>query len=182
MIIVTGLGRCGSSMVMQMLSAGGIQCAGTPPYFESSKAKVSSFDADWVSAQFGAVKVLALHRCKFKPGDYKVIYCYRDHRQQARSQKKFYENINSRPVKKFALASRIRKESPACLRASKKIGPVLSLKFEDFFDEHNLMKIIANLCIFLNLDPEVVSVPMYNCVISRPPECMPDMQIEEEML
>ena len=39
LIIVTGLGRCGSSLAMQMLRAGGVPCLGEWPAFEEPQAE-----------------------------------------------------------------------------------------------------------------------------------------------
>lgn len=177
-ILVTGLGRCGSSLVMQMLNAAGIETTGEKPFYEAQQAKLSAFNADWVADQNGkAVKVLGLNHCKLNKADYKIIYCLRDHKIQAKSQKKFYEQIHHRTPKTQILTARIRKESKLCLAAAKRAGPVLSLRFEDFQD--NPIRCIADMCKFLNLDPEKVSIPMYNCIIRRDKGCMPDMRVEE---
>lgn len=61
MVIVSGFGRCGSSMTMQMLAAGGIECLGEWPSFEHPKAL--KLDMAWLRAQEGkALKVLDPHR------------------------------------------------------------------------------------------------------------------------
>lgn len=179
-IIVTGLGRCGSSLVMQLLAASGVEVTGVKPFYEADAVRLSAFDPDWLSQQDGkAVKILAVQNVDMPKGDYKVIYCYRDHKEQAKSQKKFYESIlPGHKTSTAMLASRIKKESKLCLQAAKRLGPTLSVKFEDFHNEQGLMKNIANLCRFLSLDPEKAAVPMYNTVIKRPKECMPDMQVE----
>lgn len=178
--IVTGLGRCGSSMVMQMLDAAGISVVGAPPFYEVDKARLSSFDPAWLACQDGkVVKILALHRCKIPKKEYRVIYLYRDHKQQAQSQKKFYKLKFGKDSDKKAILSNVRRESKMCLKGAKIAGPVLSLKFEDFHNEQGLMKCIAEICQFLALDPDKVAVDMYNAVVKRPVECMPDMQVEE---
>lgn len=175
--IVTGLGRCGSSLVMQILKESGLNVTGKAPYYEADEAKISQFNHEWFDYQSDCViKVLGLHLCKIKKGDYKIIYCYRDIKEQAQSQKKFYKQILNSHAQKKVLVSRIRKESKLCLAAAKKLGPTLSLKFEDFQNEP--LKCIARICLFLNVDPEKYSVPMYNAIIKRTTSCMPDMRIE----
>jgi len=86
-IIVAGLGRCGSSMLMQMLSRGGMPCVGEWPAFEPEEAKTPT--RSFIALCAGsAVKVLDPQRVGL-PGDVRVIWLDRDHVQQARSHAKF---------------------------------------------------------------------------------------------
>ena len=90
--IVTGLGRCGTSLVMQMLHAGGMACAGEYPAFEPEETNPASFDAAYVAAQPGKeVKLLNLHwqEVQLAPAEYRFIVLRRDPREQARSHAKF---------------------------------------------------------------------------------------------
>ena len=53
-IIVSGLGRCGSSLVMQMLHAGGVECLGAPPAFEPPESSPMYLTRDWMRGPPGA--------------------------------------------------------------------------------------------------------------------------------
>jgi hypothetical protein len=82
-IVVSGFGRCGSSLVMQMLHAGGVPCLGDYPAFDG-RATVQPGQA---------VKILDPHRSAptpyaIPPGA-RVIWLDRDPSDQARSIVKF---------------------------------------------------------------------------------------------
>lgn len=87
--IVAGFGRCGSSLVMQMLAAGGMPT----PY-----AEFPSYEVDFAKTpvmmsalQGGAIKVLAphIHRPPVGPV-YRWIWLDRDPVEQAKSMAKFW--------------------------------------------------------------------------------------------
>lgn len=87
---VAGLGRCGTSLVMQMLAAGGMPCAGSAPDFEPDEL-LAPVDPAWLASQRGrAVKLLDPHLLSV-PLDLplEVIWMDRDLKQQAKSQAKF---------------------------------------------------------------------------------------------
>lgn len=66
-IIVSTFPRGGSSLVMQMLHAGGLDCAGTAPDFEDQRAALRSAsgnDPSWIETERGAVKLLEPQRFK----------------------------------------------------------------------------------------------------------------------
>ena len=89
--IVSGFGRCGSSLVMQMLEAGGMPCSGEYPAFEDEAGNLLLADMlslDYMQTLEGkAVKLLDPHRGKIPKGpEYHVLGCSRDYGEQARSQ------------------------------------------------------------------------------------------------
>lgn len=98
-VVVAGLGRCGSSLTMQMLQAGGMDCVGTFPDFEEQPAVDGPFDPAWLAACAGkAVKILNPQWCGLPaevPG--MVIWLDRDAREQARSQAKFAHLVAGMP-------------------------------------------------------------------------------------
>ena len=58
-VLVCGLARCGTSLTMQMLQAGGMRCAGRAPAFEDFRAFAGGYSDSWMREQAGgAVKVL----------------------------------------------------------------------------------------------------------------------------
>lgn len=91
-VAVSGFGRCGSSLVMRMLEAGGV-----PPYrsrfpdYETIEVPRLPDDASWLPDAAGlAVKFLDPLRFSPPAGPrYAVVWLDRDPREQARSMVKF---------------------------------------------------------------------------------------------
>lgn len=81
-VIVAGPPRTGTTLLMQMLYAGGLSCAGSWPSFEDLHQPI-----DWVGVQGLAVKGIDLHRDlpRVKGLKYRVILTRRDRHQHARS-------------------------------------------------------------------------------------------------
>lgn len=90
-LVVAGLGRCGSSLTMQMLAAAGIPCAGEAPGYEPPEMMGPVVPVQWWKAQQGrAVKALDPHRHRLPPFVPRlVIWLDRDPREQAKSAWKF---------------------------------------------------------------------------------------------
>jgi hypothetical protein len=89
-VVVAGLGRCGTSLAMQMLAAGGIPTtpANGPAYETPETGQRRPIDPDWWASQRGrAVKVLDPH-INAIPGNLPVLVFVltRDEREQAISQ------------------------------------------------------------------------------------------------
>lgn len=132
-IIVAGLGRCGSSMTMQMLYAAGIICVGQRPAFEDDHC-LQRIEAKWLSQQSGrAVKILDPQRVGIPRGvDCAIIWLDRDAKEQAKSQIKFVEALDGIRIPTGAWRS-----MRANLRADRAKAmtiiarhPVLKLSFE----------------------------------------------------
>ena len=88
--IVAGFGRCGSSLVMQMLAAGGMPT----PYSEypSYEINISNTRVLMSALQGGAIKVLDPHVNRPPVGpEYRWIWLDRDPVQQAKSMAKFWK-------------------------------------------------------------------------------------------
>lgn len=88
-LLVCGFGRCGSSMLMQMLNAGGYPCAGSAPDFEDPVAKNPITASVLASYRGRALKVLDPQRSEIPLDDTRIIWISRDTRQQAKSIAKF---------------------------------------------------------------------------------------------
>jgi len=90
-ILVCGFGRCGSSLMMQMLDAGGIQTTGRHPSFEDDHARLGQVDLEWLGQQHGrAVKVLDPHKCpRMDHIQHIAIWLDRDPTEQTKSHAKF---------------------------------------------------------------------------------------------
>lgn len=89
-ILICGFGRCGTSLVMQMLAAGGIPVVGKAPGHEEHPPRGADA-AYWREHYAGrALKVLDPHLNRPPAGlDYRILWLDRDSRQQALSQMKF---------------------------------------------------------------------------------------------
>lgn len=181
-IVVAGFGRCGTSMLMQMLQAGGIPCMGKFPAFEDDNTRDHVTPEFWASCSGHAVKILDPHRVGLPPGDARIIWLNRRPDQQARSHAKFLEAIcglsftgdarrqlernlvNDRPAVRKVLAGR----------------PVLVLGFEEVLAAPVRMSgLIAD---FLGGFPGVPFHPFQAAaaVRHRPsgPNCAPDLGLE----
>ncbi len=102
-IVVSGLPRSGTSMMMQMLRAGGITLITDEKrpadehnpygYFEFEKVKDLEQDNKWLNDHQGkAIKIL-FHLLKFLPGNlsYKIIFIQRDLNNVLNSQNKMLQ-------------------------------------------------------------------------------------------
>lgn len=118
-ILVCGLGRCGSSLMMQMLSAGGLQCAGRYPMFEHMPAGAPITIAMLEELAGGAAKLLNPHMITFEPGcedKAVVLWMDRNAQQQALSQAKICRMLYSAyPADVRAFAKHLGKERQAAL-------------------------------------------------------------------
>lgn len=135
-ILVCGFARCGSSLVMQMLDAGGVPTVGEYPAFEDDRTGLER-DPEWISRQRGkALKLLdpQYPNGRLMPGDYRIIWLDRDPRQQSRSQAKFAHLLMGLPINRKgrrALARSYATDLPVALKILIDRGPVLRLRFED---------------------------------------------------
>jgi hypothetical protein len=77
LLLVSGLGRCGSSLVMQMLRAGGLRVPGEYPFHE-----VDLRALDW--SQYDAVKMMA-DQLGITPRAHKMLWMTRSPREQVAS-------------------------------------------------------------------------------------------------
>ena len=89
-IVVAGMGRCGTSLTMQMLDAGGIPCVGRFPDYETDAGLPSHFDAKHF-ARMSDCAIKLIGPANLPIGgmpDHVVIWLDRDPREQAKSQVK----------------------------------------------------------------------------------------------
>ncbi len=98
-LIVAGLGRCGTTMVMRMLAAGGVPTIGEAPDFECVETQYMLEDAPaaWAYHVRGkAVKVLDAHRFAMPDlGEFDLIWLRRNPQEQARSMLKLIASMFS---------------------------------------------------------------------------------------
>jgi hypothetical protein len=105
-IIVSGLPRSGTSLMMQMLAQGGVEVVtdyirtadtdNPRGYFEFEKVKKIKEDASWLpSARGKAVKMVSQLLFDLPPTErYRVIFMQRDFSEMLASQEKMLERLN----------------------------------------------------------------------------------------
>jgi hypothetical protein len=178
-IIVAGLGRCGSSLVMQMLHAGGFTCVGDFPSFEVPDAQKPT-PAFIASCAGKAVKVLDPQRVGL-PGDVRVIWMQRDISQQAKSHAKFLGVMTGLH---YDRAGRRKLEASLArdtLRAMDIIDglPLLQMNFED---------VLARPHVAAGMLGAFIQAPAFDAraaagaVHARSPECAPGLDMELNLI
>lgn len=178
-VIVSGLARCGSSLTMQMLRAGGVPCIGEYPAFEPPEVGHGQFTLAWMRGQTGkAFKLLdpQLIRSDFAGERAIVILLKRDEQQQAKSMAKFGAAVmglpcNSSTVKR--LAQSFKRDLP---RARQKFVslPCLVLSFERLILEP--WYAAERIGQFLRLhDFTFAEGPARTVVRTRSPDCYPGL-------
>ncbi len=181
---VCGFGRCGTSLVMQMLEAGGMPVTGPWPSFEDEHTlKVmdgGEISADWLASKAGhAVKVLDPHRGTIPRGPCRAIWLDRDPDEQAKSQAKFLEttiHISIGREERRRLAKSYRDDRPAAFKVLRAAGArqILELRFEELLSAPaSVATRIATHC-----SPELNIARMAAAVRRTSPECAPDMAME----
>lgn len=134
-IVVAGLGRCGSSLTMQMLHAGGIPCLGHPPAFEPPGTSSLNFQPGYVRDHPGhAFKLLDPHKMTlpFPQGEYLTIFLTRNIKRQALSQTRFLEQstgLLASRLERNKVRHDLKEETQQALYACPK--PVRSFTFEE---------------------------------------------------
>lgn len=135
-IIVAGLGRCGSSLVMQMLAASGFNMTGNYPAFEDARINQRStkslFFGEWKGK---AVKVIDPHRYDLATDGCRIVWLSRNEKEQAKSISKFgnmmlglpeYNRAELRKLEKCLKRDRLK-----CLQMFKRSGvPFVEISFE----------------------------------------------------
>ena len=180
-LLVCGLARCGSSMVMQMLEAGGVEVTGDWPSFEDRRAGVAGLDQDWLEQQRGrAVKLLDPQRLETLPRRARVLWMDRRIRDQARSHAKFLRLIGGVRVPYSAilkLARSLRRDRHLALMKLSR-SPVLWLSFASVL----LAPLSAAQQIQRFTGRELDVEAMANAVLGRPPECAPSLRLEAALI
>lgn len=187
--IVSGFGRCGSSLVMQMLNAGGMKTVGHYPSFEDPIANVGGpllGGSTEVAALIDgcAVKILDPHSGRLPPWEYRVIWCKRAHLQQAKSQVKMLNLMMGIPAGREqvrAFERSYRKDEPRAMDALRRAGAkaIHTAVFEDTL--RSPLAAALELAAFCGLSHEVVPA-MTACVRSREVGCAQGMDMELRLL
>lgn len=176
-LMVCGLGRCGSSLVMQMLKAGGLKVPGAHPYYELTD---DNGKLEWRD-KYDAVKWLNPGRKNIAPPPdrtYRCLWLTRDHFQQARSWIKYSkEKRGTEPksevdaiLKTMIKLRQQEKDSHALIRQVS-CEPVPVLRFETILD--NPSAVAKGLAIWADRPLDADAMAMV--VKPREPECYPTM-------
>jgi len=184
-LFVTGLGRCGTTMVMQMLHTAGVPCAGTYPAFEDIPVAPSGVDHDWLARQAGrAVKWIDPTVTHVRHRNGAAIFLTRDPAEQARSQLKMLGASQDRATRRL-LERAIRRDT----RRARAI--VTNLFGAHFVRQVHYDKALRNpliaaadiaaLCDNLGL-PFGRIEDAAAVVHERDGKCRPDMRVELDML
>ena len=181
--LICGSGRCGSSLVMQMLDAGGVSIVGTGPYYEPKQTVWHEFDADWLSEQEGIVKLLYPIPVvfKFNPGKYKTIWLSRDKDEQAKSLLKFAMNAHKVPEEDqdlVQIAKDLDEEERMCTQALMKIGPLMLLNFEHIINQPR--KAAESILTYFQVKGDIKK--MVAEVHKRGTQALPDMTLEDDLI
>jgi hypothetical protein len=182
-IIVAGMGRCGTSLTMQMLDRAGVPCVGTYPAFESEHTSFNTFDPAFLAALSGkAMKIIDPKRMKIPAlTNHVVIWLDRDPKHQSASMAKMIALTGIEPnraVRRGLEQSLIRDRRPN-MRALGAV-PMLVASFESLITD--TARATGKIADFLNdhgwdIDADV----MGHARIVRPVRCLPYM-LEERLL
>lgn len=187
--LISGFGRCGSSLTMQMLAAGGMRVAGKAPAFECEEARptradFAPIDTAWLERHRGAaIKLLDPHRFLLPRSDYRVVWLNRNLREQARSQCKFATMLLGVPTDRHTrklFERSYAEDRPKALAALRRAGAeILQIDFEDLIGaerETTALSLAEFIARPLDIDR------MLAAVLPRGPECRPDLAIELSLI
>lgn len=174
--VVTGFGRCGTTLMMRMLHHGGMPVyADTYVDYEAGDALALPDRSEWLEKAEGmAIKILEPTRFQPPKGlNYKFILMQRNSKEQAKSQVKLLkvagESIGSDRQTWKAIARSIEKDMPKLTKFLNAYRcPVLIIKFEDLIRQPAVEAAkVSRFCGGLD------EVAMRAQVIDRPLGCLP---------
>lgn len=182
-VAVCGFGRCGSTMLMRMLDAGGIPpVEGSQPisYELPTIDLLGRLDTKDVIGHASKILDFVIHpdfRMVLGP-QWRFLWLDRNRTQQARSQIKFIETIGGVPLgpdAEAALVESYRRDRPRALRLLGALGQVTTFKYEHVLtDPLGAAYKIQQAVEPLDFDPVAA-----NCVVhDRDPACRPDLNFE----
>jgi hypothetical protein len=183
-ILVEGFGRCGSSMVMQMLNAGGITTVGEAPSYEDRRVLDRDFstrDVFYRACHGKAVKCLDPHRFPPPPElDAVIIWLDRNTVEQAKSAIKLMNFLmpgcvsDCRSSRRKLAASFTQDRAPAQKAGLARKLPLKEIQFEEIItDPIGAAKEIADF-----LEPSFGSLDyerMASVVMPRMISCHPEL-------
>lgn len=184
-VFVSGLSRCGTSLMMQMLSAAGLPCAGSFPDFEVDAVSSGPVSRDFMQAHAGhAAKRLDPQRAPTPAGaPFVSIWLDRDPLEQARSQVKFLHLMGGEPLPNRAQLRRwaagLRRDRGDAVRAIAG-QPMIVVRFEDLvtIPLPTAQRVAGWLSPWLTVDAQRMAA----AALPRPAACQPAMEIEMQLV
>lgn len=141
-IVVAGMGRCGTSLMMQMLASAGVPCVGSWPAYETDASMVGVFDAtSFASRSNESIKLI--DPANLPVGampNHIVIWLDRNPCEQAKSQVKFMSlvglNLPNKRAATRAIEADLRKSRD---RHRARVGvpggcPAVTVQFENLIE------------------------------------------------
>lgn len=189
-LFVAGLGRCGTTMMMTMLDAGGFPVTGPRSSYEPIQHwHMGRPDPVWIAAQ-GGKAVKWIDPTKFRAGmrnllpvEPIIILMERDPREQARSQVKLLADLigtDRRIVK--AMERSIRRDTPLVRAQMRALGAVYPFRFEDVLKAPLMVASQLRAILDHNFGTLFDAGTAARAVIPRHPSCAPDMAMESMIL
>lgn len=165
-VIVSGFGRCGSSLVMQMLYAADFPVSGDYPSFECEE-----YNMGGQPPPAGASKILNLE-CNPPPGGpYRWIWLDRSHAQQAKSQAKLLRELAGIRMSRHQVRAMACSYAPGRVDSFEVMrrlgGPILELSFERLVS--NPRNAAESIAVFVGCGK---IEEMAGAVRKRGPECL----------
>lgn len=189
-LFVAGLGRCGTTLVMTMLDAGGFPVAGPRPAYEPSEHWPGlKPDMDWLNAQGGrAVKWLDPTHAPTLPEDLDrtpvVLLLERDPRQQALSQIKLVAEPADLPARRLRSkwTRSIVRDMPVLAARLKRQAPLYRLRFEAILADPGKAAETLGRIVTAEFGRPFDVETSRQVVIPRSPRCAPHLRMEEMIL
>ena len=191
-LLVAGLGRCGTTMMMTMLDAGGFPVTGPRPSYElTERFSPTRADKPWLAAQGGnAVKLLDPTRYGLRESDFTtppvVILMERRASQQARSQVKLLNSTSNqvlipRAAEKLMRRS-IERDTPRLRAQMGHLGFVYRLQFETVLADPASVAIRLARIVHHHFKRGFDHLTAADAVLPRDPKCLPDLWMENAVL
>lgn len=184
--LVAGFGRCGSSLVMAMLRAGGLAVSGHPPVFESTEFNEHCTSETFLRKKAGFILKWLDPTHTYLPPEFRggpVLWLDRDPSEWAESHMKLRNMWTGSPMRHddqetyVALTSEVVQRTASVIRKLESYGPLERLRFEDILARPSeaadtLARVFHA---FGALDVSRAAA----MVRSRPPQCAAGMEFDQ---
>lgn len=181
-IVVCGHGRCGTSLMMQMLAAAGVHIAGVYPSYESENFATP----EWIAKnKGGAIKLLDPMRLEHTFGTEKIkfIWISRNVFEQAKSTGKFANMLAGVPELNrqqiLAMANSLGRDTGPSISRIRGYGELLTMTFEQLIEKpEEAAQRLVDYCLL----PSSMVPRMVDVVLPRDAQCQPNLDIEMKLM